>query len=117
MPKFAKGSDEAKEYMAMLRSRRGQNKVVAEPEPVMPVKKSVSIKPVAVKPVAKPKSAKGLLDQLTKAGTKAGQPFDTAIGLNPFTLGYDIGHDYIAPELMKVLPPKGRGRKPKSEEI
>jgi len=56
------------------------------------------------------KQGKGFLDQLTKAGIKAGQPFDTAIGLNPFTLGYDIGHDIIAPELMKTFP-KGKGMK------
>jgi len=109
MPRLEKGSAEAKQYMAELRSRRGQSKVVAEPEPVIPVKKSV----------AKPKSGKGpsLLDQLTKAGTKAGQPFDTAIGINPFTLGKTLGEDYIGPELVKRFPLKGRGRKPKCEDI
>jgi hypothetical protein len=94
MPRLEKGSAEAKEYMAMLRSRKRNAK------PSSPV--------VEPPKRGRPKKASGILDQLTKAGTKAGQPFDTAIGLNPFTLGMSLGEDVIAPELMKIIPPKKR---------
>lgn len=45
-----------------------------------------------------------LLQSITDVGTKIGEPFKATTGLNPFTFGYDLGHDVIAPALMK-----GRG--------
>jgi|Laugrespbdmm15dd_1035085.scaffolds.fasta_scaffold03869_3 hypothetical protein len=45
-----------------------------------------------------------LLKSITDVGTKVGEPFKATTGLNPFTFGYDLGHDVIAPALMK-----GRG--------
>lgn len=45
-----------------------------------------------------------LLKSITDVGTKIGEPFKATTGLNPFTFGYDLGHDVIAPALMK-----GRG--------
>ena len=42
-----------------------------------------------------------LLKSITAVGTKAGEPFKATTGLNPFTLGYDLGHDVIAPAMKK----------------
>ena len=85
MPKFAKGSKEAKDYMASLRAKRG-----------------------AVK--GKGAFTDIFLDTATKMGTKAGEPFKNTTGVNPFTLGYNLGKDVIAPQLFKVIPPKkGKG--------
>lgn len=71
MPRFEKGSQEAKEYMASLRAKRGM------------------------------KTGAGPLEDLAKIGNAMGKPFKDTIGVNPFTLGYDIGHDVIAPAIMK----------------
>jgi len=35
-----------------------------------------------------------------KVGTSAGKPFEKSVGINPFSAGYDLGHDVIAPALM-----------------
>lgn len=43
-----------------------------------------------------------------KMGTKIAKPYE-AIGVNPFSLGYDLGHDVIAPELQKAMDKKGKG--------
>jgi hypothetical protein len=52
----------------------------------------------------------GFLDVITKVGTKLGDPFKKQVGVNPFTMGFDLGEKVIAPALMKVIPPKrGRG--------
>lgn len=51
----------------------------------------------------------GFLDVITKVGTKLGDPFKKRVGVNPFTMGYDLGEKVIAPALMKVIPPRGRG--------
>jgi hypothetical protein len=77
MPRFEKGSQEAKDFMKSLREKRGK----------------------------KEGSGFDLLKSLTDAGTAAGEPFKATTGLNPFTLGYDLGHDVIAPAI------KGRGAK------
>jgi len=45
-----------------------------------------------------------LLKSITDVGTKLGQPYKETVGINPFTVGYDLGHDVIGPALMK-----GRG--------
>jgi hypothetical protein len=45
-----------------------------------------------------------LLQSITDVGTKLGQPYKETVGINPFTVGYDLGHDVIGPALMK-----GRG--------
>jgi len=37
---------------------------------------------------------------ITDIGKKAGEPFEKSVGVNPFTMGYDLGHDVIAPALM-----------------
>lgn len=75
MPKFEKGSQEAKDYMKILREKRGM------------------------------KRGAGPLEDLAKIGNAMGKPFKDTIGVNPFTLGYTIGHDVIAPAI------KGRGMK------
>jgi hypothetical protein len=61
-----------------------------------------------------------LLGTITKIGKKAGEPFDKSIGVNPFTFGYDLGHDVIAPALMKgkgVRSGGGDGRKKRAEIV
>jgi len=61
-----------------------------------------------------------LLGTITKIGKKAGEPFDKSIGVNPFTLGYDLGHDVIAPALMKgkgVRSGGADGRKKRAEIV
>jgi hypothetical protein len=52
-----------------------------------------------------------LLKSITDVGTKIGEPFKATTGLNPFTFGYDLGHDVIGPALMK-----GRGIPTSREE-
>ena len=51
------------------------------------------------------KSGKGFEDFIKSVGATAGKPYEIS-GINPFTAGYNLGHDVIAPELMKVLPPE-----------
>ena len=41
---------------------------------------------------------KGFLDTLRNIGSNAGKSFP----INPFDLGYTLGHDVIAPELKKI---------------
>jgi hypothetical protein len=48
-------------------------------------------------------------DLIIPVGTKVGEPFKQTTGLNPFTLGFKLGQDVIAPALMKRFPPRGRG--------
>lgn len=52
-----------------------------------------------------------LLMQAKKIGDKIGKPFEKTVQINPFTAGYDFGHDVVAPALMKAgigpKPPKG----------
>jgi hypothetical protein len=84
MPRFPKGSQEAKDYMASLRSRKGGieggGKFDFFDDLIIPV------------------------------GKKAGEPFKKSVGVNPFTAGFNLGKDVIAPALMKKFPPKrGRG--------
>lgn len=81
MPRFKKGSQEAKEWGAMMKAKRGSTKSGGK---------------------------FNLLKTLTDVGTKAGEPFKATTGVNPFTLGYDLGHDVIAPALL------GRGGLPTS---
>lgn len=40
------------------------------------------------------------LKTVKKVGTSAGKPFEKSVGINPFSAGYDLGHDVIAPALM-----------------
>jgi hypothetical protein len=49
-----------------------------------------------------------LLKSITDVGTKAGEPFKATTGLNPFTFGYDLGHDVIGPALMGRGMPTSR---------
>jgi len=56
---------------------------------------------------------KGLME-LKKVGDKMGKPFEKTTKVNPFTLGYKLGHDVIAPALMKAgIGPKKGGKLPK----
>lgn len=87
MPRFEKGSKEAMEWSAMMRERRGKKE-----KPIEGEGKLTNI----------------LLDTATKIGTKAGEPFKNTVGVNPFTLGFDLGEKVIAPALMKKFPPKKR---------
>jgi hypothetical protein len=84
MPRFPKGSQEAKDYMASLRAKKsgieGGGKFDFFDDLIIPV------------------------------GKKAGEPFKKSVGVNPFTMGFNLGKDVIAPALMKKFPPKkGRG--------
>lgn len=55
------------------------------------------------------------LDKLKDVGQKMGKPFEKTVQVNPFTAGYDLGHNVIAPALMKnginFVPKKLRGGK------
>lgn len=44
-----------------------------------------------------------VLKVATKTGTTLGKPFEKTVQINPFTLGYDVGHDVIAPELIHAM--------------
>jgi hypothetical protein len=97
MPRFEKGSKEAMEWSAMMRERRGKKPIEGEG-----------------------KLTKLVLDAATKIGTKAGEPFKNSVGINPFTLGYDLGEKVIAPALMKKFPPKkrrGKGLEPANRDL
>jgi len=48
-------------------------------------------------------------DIFRNIGKEVGKKFSIA-GVNPFTAGFDLGEKVIAPALMKVIPPKPRGR-------
>ena len=50
-----------------------------------------------------------LFKYIIPAGKKMGDPFKKSVGVNPFEMGFDLGKNVIAPALMKVIPPKGRG--------
>jgi hypothetical protein len=50
----------------------------------------------------------GFWDIFKKVGKDVGKTFSIA-GVNPFTTGFDLGEKVIAPALMKVIPPRGRG--------
>jgi len=41
-----------------------------------------------------------IFDPIIKIGKKAGSPFEKSVGVNPFTMGFDLGKDVIAPALM-----------------
>jgi hypothetical protein len=44
-----------------------------------------------------------VLKVATKTGTTLGKPFEKTVQINPFTLGYDVGHDVIAPEIIHAM--------------
>jgi hypothetical protein len=44
-----------------------------------------------------------VLKVATKTGTALGKPFEKTFQVNPFTLGYDIGHDIIGPEIVHAM--------------
>jgi hypothetical protein len=48
------------------------------------------------------KGLQNVLGVLKKTGTDMGKPFEKTVKVNPFKLGYDLGHDVIAPELKKA---------------
>jgi hypothetical protein len=48
-------------------------------------------------------------DLIIPVGKKSGDPFKKSVGVNPFEMGFALGRDVIAPELMKIIPPRGRG--------
>jgi hypothetical protein len=52
----------------------------------------------------------GFFDVFNKIGKDIGKKFSIA-GVNPYTAGFDLGEKVIAPALMKVIPPRGRGIK------
>lgn len=45
---------------------------------------------------------RNILPVMKKVGDKLGKPFEKTFQVNPFTLGYDLGHDVIAPELKRL---------------
>jgi hypothetical protein len=46
------------------------------------------------------KKGGNVFDQLKAGLEKVGEPFKAMTGINPATLGYDLGHDYIGPALL-----------------
>lgn len=52
-----------------------------------------------------------IVNGLKQVGNTMGEPFEKTFQVNPFTAGYDLGHDVIAPALMKA----GIGPKYKKE--
>jgi hypothetical protein len=48
----------------------------------------------------KKKKGGNVFDQLKAGLEKVGEPFKAMTGINPATLGYDLGHDYIGPALL-----------------
>jgi hypothetical protein len=60
-----------------------------------------------------------IFDTIKKIGTKAGSPFEKSVGVNPFTMGFDLGKDVIAPALMGkgVRSGGGDGRKKRAEIV
>ena len=52
-----------------------------------------------------------VFDKIKQVGKKAGEPFEKTIKVNPFTAGYDLGHDVIAPKLIRAMgrTPTGGG--------
>ena len=96
MPKFAKGSKEAKEYMAMIRAKRGSSKG---------------------KGVEGGKAFDFFDDFIKPIGKKAGEPYKKSVGVNPFEAGFNFGKDVVAPAMFKVIPPpKGRGMRPANRD-
>jgi len=69
MPKFVKGSQEAKDYMAAMRAKRGTKK------------------------------GGDLIGDLKAIGSKMGEPFKAIAGANPFEMGYDLGFNIIGPAI------------------
>jgi hypothetical protein len=69
------------------------------------------------KPRGRPRKMDGgkfdIFDSIIKVGKKAGSPFEKSVGVNPFTMGFDLGKDVIAPALMGkgVRSGGGDGRK------
>jgi hypothetical protein len=56
-----------------------------------------------------------IFDSIIKVGKKAGSPFEKSVGVNPFTMGFDLGKDVIAPALMGKGV--GDGRKKRAEIV
>ena len=106
--KIEKGSDAMKQKMAFLRSKRVKSK-----EPVMESKET-RINNIyeegnkiydLEKPTLKRQRAEGgnFLGDLKKIGKQMGKPYQKTVGVNPFTMGYKLGHDVIGPALKKSL--------------
>lgn len=49
-----------------------------------------------------------LITTIKDIGKKAGEPFKPVVGINPFTTGFDLGHDVIGPALMGRGMPTSR---------
>lgn len=94
MPRFEKGSEEAREYMRMIREKKGRSKgpIVRE----MPMEGG-KIKMPKIK--VNKSLVRNLITPIKTLGTAAGKPY-SASGINPFTLGYDLGYNVIGPQLL-----------------
>jgi len=90
MPRFEKGSKEAMEWSAMMRERRGKKTMEGGGQHIEGGKFDF------------------FDDLIIPIGKKAGEPFNKSVGVNPFTAGFNLGKDVIAPALMKKFPPKKR---------
>jgi len=89
---------------------------VARPTPVRPT----PVRPQPQRPtggrIKMPKMSKaskklvGAIAGVAKTiGTKAGKPFEATAGVNPFSLGYDLGYNVIGPAVVgKGVPPPSR---------
>jgi len=74
------------------------------------------------RPRGRPRKTGGkfdIFDPIIKIGKKAGSPFEKSVGVNPFTMGFDLGKDVIAPALMGkgVRSGGGDGRKIRAEIV
>ena len=74
------------------------------------------------RPRGRPRKTGGkfdIFDPIIKIGKKAGSPFEKSVGVNPFTMGFDLGKDVIAPALMGkgVRSGGGDGRKARAEIV
>lgn len=45
------------------------------------------------------KKGDGFFDEIRNIGRTIGKPFEPVAGLNPFDIGYTIGHDFLGPKL------------------
>lgn len=104
MPRFEKGSKEAMDWSKMMKERREKKAKPMEGGKMCMGSGICS----GCNMCGGGKFANIVLDAATKIGTKAGEPFKNSVGVNPFTLGFDLGEKVIAPALMKKFPPKKR---------
>jgi hypothetical protein len=120
-----KGSDFMKQKMARLRAMRGKKQGGALTGKEIASKYNcgdMKEKMAALRAMrGKGRKVKGgdLLDDFASIGQwvqsnvlePAGKPFEESVGVNPATLGYDIGYNYLGPAIEKAIEGSGRTRR------